>query len=454
MYILFVVLIAALGGLLFGYDTGVINGSNEFLREYFSITDNAQYGWVCSCALVGCIIGAGCAGFIGDFLGRRKSLMVCAVLFVVSALGSAFPKTVDQFVIYRIIGGAGVGVASVLCPIYIAEIAPARLRGRLVSINQLAIVVGILLAFFVNYFIQSHGSKLFVGEQAWNVVYGWRWMFGNETFVAVIFFLMLFLVPDSPRFLMARGKEEAAREVLEKVGTKEEVNAQVSEISDMLKEEKGTLGDLLRPGLKMAMLIAVALAVFQQWTGINAIMYYSTAVFKEAGFADNGAFISSVGVGLTNLSFTFVGIALVDRLGRKPLLIGGAAVQAIALTTVAVFFEKDVQGWPVLVAVLAYVGAFAASLGPVVWVVISEIFPTKIRGRAMSIAALILWAACYILSQTFPILINELGSTCTFGIYAGISILCVLFVMKVLPETKGMSLEEIERQWTKHRGHE
>ncbi len=452
MYVVFVALIAAIGGLLFGYDTAVINGANDFLRRHFEIDkDGALYGWACSSALVGCILGAAGAGFLGDFLGRRKSLLVCAVLFAVSAIGSALPQSVGVFVIYRIIGGVGVGAASMLSPMYIAEIAPARLRGRLVSLNQLAIIVGILLAFFANYTIQSYGSERVVGEQAWNVISGWRWMFGLETLPAALFFLMLFFVPDSPRFLMARGKEDAARTVLGKIGTPDGVDAQIREIADVLSEERGTLKDFLRPGMKTALLIGIALAVFQQWTGINAIMYYSTDVFKQAGFAGNAAFVNSVGVGLTNLVFTFVGIALVDRLGRRPLLIGGAAVQAVSLGIVAVAFAQGSQGWWVLVAILTYVGAFSASLGPVVWVVISEIFPTKIRGRAMGLATLSLWTACYLLSHTFPILLGSIGPPMTFGLYAGISVACAVFVAIVVPETKGMSLEDIERHWTRGR---
>ncbi|MDP7288246.1 MAG: sugar porter family MFS transporter [Phycisphaerae bacterium] len=450
MYIIFVTLVAAMGGLLFGYDTGVINGANVFLRDHFQIASDAQYGWVCSCALVGCIIGAGGAGYMGDFLGRRKSLLVCAVLFGISAVGSAFPRSVDEFVIYRIIGGIGVGAASLLSPIYIAEMAPARLRGRLVSVNQLAIVVGILLAFFTNYFIQNYGSERVVGQLAWNVAYGWRWMFGLETFAAVVFFLMLFLIPDSPRFLMAREKKDAAKTVLGRVGTEAEAAAQIKEIQAVLNEEKGTLADLLRPGMKIALLIAIALAVFQQWSGINAIMYYSTNVFKEAGYDSDAAFAFSVGVGVTNLAFTFVGIALVDRLGRKPLLIAGAAVQTVALTTVAIAFALELPAL-VLIAIPVYVGAFAFSLGPVTWVVISEIFPTKIRGRAMSIATLILWIACYLLSQTFPMLLEGIGASGTFAIYAGISLMCAVFVFMVVPETKGMSLEEIEGFWSKRK---
>ena len=447
-YILFIALIAAIGGLLFGYDTAVINGANKFLGAHFSIGEkSAEYGWACSSALVGCIIGAACAGVIGDFLGRRKSLIVCAILFAVSAVGSAFPQSVSEFVVYRIIGGVGVGAASMLSPMYIAEIAPARLRGRLVSLNQLAIVIGILLAFFVNYFIQSYGTGRIVDGQVWNEAYGWRWMFGSETIPAVLFFLLLLLVPESPRFLMARGKETSARAVLSKMASPDEVDRQVGEISAALAQERGTLGELFRPGIRITLLIGIALAIFQQWTGINAIMYYSTDVFKEAGFADNVAFISSVAVGVINLVFTFVGIALVDRLGRKPLLIGGAAVQAIALAVVAVAFVSGAQGWWVLAAVLAFVGAFAASLGPVVWVVISEIFPTKIRGRAMSLATVVLWAACYLLSQTFPMLLKAIGPSGTFGIYAVVSVLCVLFVAAVVPETKGKSLEEIESSW-------
>ncbi|MBN1395668.1 MAG: sugar porter family MFS transporter [Pirellulales bacterium] len=446
-YLLLVALVAAIGGLLFGFDTAVINGANVFLREHFNIVSDALYGWACSCALVGCIIGAASAGFLGDFLGRRNSLLVCAVLFTVSAVGSAVARGVAEFAIYRIVGGVGVGAASMLSPIYIAEISPARLRGRLVSFNQLAIVVGIMMAFFVNYFIRSYGHERLVGEQAWNVAVGWRWMFGSETFVAVAFFGLLLFVPASPRFLMARGKEREARAVLSKVGAPADVDAQIVEISAALREEQGTFRDLLRPGMKKALLIGVVLAVFQQWTGINAILYYSTNIFEQVGFSGNAAFASSVAIGLTNVAFTFVGIALVDRLGRKPLLIAGAAVKAAALTAVAVGFATSAQGWWVLLAVLVYVGAFSASLGPVVWVVMSEIFPTKIRGRAMSIATLALWIACYLLSQTFPMLAKAITPGGIFGCYAVMCVLCVAFVAKTLPETKGKSLEEIEREF-------
>jgi len=447
MYILFLTLVAAIGGLLFGYDTAVINGSNEFLRTHFEIESEGLYGWACSCALVGCILGAAIAGVMGDFWGRRKSLMICAFLFAISAVGSALPQTVTQFVIFRIIGGIGVGAASMLSPMYIAEVAPARLRGRLVSLNQLAIVIGILLAFFVNYFIQSYGNDRLVNGVAWNVALGWRWMFASETIAAVAYIMMLTMVPESPRFLMAQGKDADARGILSRIGAPEEVASQLDEITKALGEEQGTLADLVRPGVKTALLIAVGLAIFQQWTGINAILYYSTAVFQQAGATGNAAFASSVAVGVINVLFTFVGIALVDRVGRKAVLIGGAAAQAIMLTAMAAAFAFEAQGWWVLVATLGYVAAFAASLGPVVWVVISEIFPTKIRGRAMSIATVVLWIACYLLSQTFPVLVEKLGQALTFGIYAAMSVLCAIFVTLMVPETKGLSLEEIEHQF-------
>ncbi|QNN24093.1 sugar porter family MFS transporter [Planctomycetales bacterium ZRK34] len=446
-YVLLLTGVAALGGLLFGYDTAVINGANDLLREHFQIVDDALYGWVCSSALVGCIFGAMGAGFLGDHLGRRRSLLICAALFAVSAVGSAIPTSVSQFVIFRIIGGLGVGAASMLSPMYIAEIAPACWRGRLVSMNQLAIVVGILLAFFVNSFIQSAGSAWVVDGQAWNMARGWRWMFGAETAPAVVFFTMLCFVPDSPRFLMMRGRSTAAAAVLRRTVAPTQVQAQLDTIAESLGREQGTLGDLLRPGMKITLLIGVAMAVFQQWTGINAIMYYSTSIFKTAGFAEHTAFTSSIGVGAVNLVFTFMGIALVDRIGRKPLLIGGAVAQAAMLGIVAWAFVREAGGWWVLAAVLGFVGAFAASLGPVTWVVISEIFPTRTRGRAMSVATFFLWVACYSLSQTFPMLLGSLGAPGTFGLYAGLSVICAVFVAVMVPETRGLSLEEIEQRW-------
>ncbi len=440
-YVYLLAFVAALGGLLFGYDTAVISGAIGFMEEHFHL-DEIQKGWVASCALLGCILGAAGAGVLSDAVGRKKVLLLSAVLFTISALGAALPTSVAQFVVARILGGLGIGMASMVSPLYIAEVAPARIRGRMVSLNQLAIVSGMVVVYYVNSLIAN------LGDNAWNVASGWRWMFASGALPAAMFFLLLFLVPESPRWLTERGREDEALRVLERVGGREEALAQMQEIRQVLAQESGSLAQLFAPGLRVPLVIALALAVLQQITGINVVLYYAPEIFKTAGVKATQAIGDTVTVGVVNMLFTLVAIWMVDKLGRKPLLLIGTVGMGVSLALLGgAFAGQHVQGPWVLLCVLGYVAAFAMAMGPVVWVIMAEIFPTQIRGRAMSIATVCLWVACYGVSQTFPWMLKHLHGPATFWFYAGMCLLAVLFVAGYVPETKGKTLEEIERSW-------
>lgn len=440
-YVLVLAGVAALGGLLFGYDTAVISGAIGFLRDRFQL-DPWWTGWAASSALVGCIAGAASAGVLSDRLGRRNVLVWTAVAFFLSAVGSAVPRNLTEFILARILGGWGIGAASMLSPLYIAEVSPARIRGRLVSLNQLAIVSGMVIVYYVNAQIAS------LGDTAWNVTLGWRWMFGSEALPAAAFLVLLFFVPESPRWLTRQGREAEAAAVLARVGGSEHARQEMDEIRAAIAAEGGSLLDLVRPGVVAALGIAVALAIFQQITGINVVLYYAPEIFKSAGLDASKAINDTVLVGLVNMAFTLVAIWLVDRLGRKLLLLAGTAGMgaSLALLGAAFYFHMEKGPW-VLLCTLLYVASFASAMGPVVWVIMSEIFPTGIRGRAMSVATVCLWVFCYAVSQTFPVMLWLWGGAITFWFYAGICLAAILFIALAVPETKGKTLEEIERMW-------
>jgi sugar porter (SP) family MFS transporter len=447
LYLTLVCLVATLGGLLFGYDTAVIAGALGFLKTHFEL-DSWMAGWTTSSALIGCCIGVAVAGTMSDRFGRRRVLLLAAVLFLISAIGTALPRTLVQFVVFRMIGGVAVGAASMTSPMYIAEISPARIRGRMISVNQLAIVLGMLVVYFVNYFIAS------AGDEAWNVLTGWRWMFGSEALPAVALLGLLMLVPESPRWLVSQGEVEQARQILTRVGGPDHAAAEIVDIESALAQESPSLSQLLRPGMRTVLVIGVVLAVLQQVTGINVFLYYAPEIFKAmAGETTNAAFVQTIVVGSVNLLFTLIAIWSVDKLGRKPLMMVGSAGMALALTALgltAYFGRTDL--W-VLTFILGYIACFALSVGPVTWVILAEIFPTKIRGRAMAIATFCLWVANFVVSQTFPMmddnpwLIAHFKHAFPFWIYAGFSLVLLLFVWRVVPETKGRTLEQIERQW-------
>ncbi|HPA18488.1 MAG TPA: sugar porter family MFS transporter [Verrucomicrobiae bacterium] len=440
-YILLISLVAAFGGFLFGYDTAVVSGAIGFLKSHFRLSAELT-GWAASSVLVGCMFGAIFGGPVGDRLGRKASLFLCAALFAVSSAASAVPATLGQFAWARFAGGLAIGAASILSPIYIAEISPEKIRGRLVALYQLAIVMGILMVFFMNLQIQR------LGDEAWNVEQGWRWMFGSLVLPSVAFGVLLAFVPESPRWLMKAGLEGRALEILERIGGPENAAREIVEIRGALAQEEGRWMELLT-AYRRPLVLGALLAVFSQFSGINTVMYYAPEIFKASGAGRDSAFAQTVTVGAVNLLFTFVAIAFVDRAGRRVLLIIGTAVQAAALFVVGLLFGRGGPGWMLLAGVLCFVAAFAMAMGPVSWIVNSEIFPTKLRGRAMSVSIFLLWLACFIVSQTFPMLLEAAGPSRTFWVYSGLSLLSMVFVILWIPETKGRTLEEIEASWRK-----
>jgi SP family xylose:H+ symportor-like MFS transporter len=449
-FVVRVSLVAALGGLLFGYDTGVINGAIGPLKEHF-VLGATQEGWATGCALIGCALGATLAGQLSDGLGRKKVLILSAVMFFISAVGTALPKTLWTFIIYRIIGGLGVGAASMTSPMYIAEISPARIRGRMVSVNQLAIVTGFMVVYFVNYFIDMQGDAL------WNQETGWRWMFGSESLPAMALLILLFFVPESPRWLTKQGRDTEALAILTRANGSAHASKELEDIKETLTLETGSLSQLLEPGMKIILVIGIALAVLQQVTGINVFLYFGTEIFKQMGSETNAALMQTIIVGAVNLTFTVVAIWTVDRLGRKPLMMIGSIGMGLCLTAmgVAAYFQQTAI-W-LLVFILGYIACFALSVGPVTWVILSEIFPTRIRGRAMAIATICLWIANYVVSQTFPMmdknpwLVDRFNHGFPFLVYAVFCVILAGLVWWFVPETKGKSLEQIERFWLKHK---
>lgn len=443
-FVLFATGVTAIGGFLFGYDTAVINGANSYLKAHLELSP-AQEGLAGASAILGCIPGAMFAGFLSDRFGRRKLLFLCAILYAVSGLLSAVPRTFNEFLAARMISGLGIGASSMICPVYIAEISPEQWRGRLGTLFQLGIVTGIFLTLFVNNLIQG------MGDEAWNTASGWRWMLGMEVVPAVAFIGLLFAVPESPRWLARQGRQLEARSILERVGGVEHASREMSAIRAAAQQEDGRFAELFTGPFARPLALAVSLMAFSQFCGINAIMYYSTKIFATAGGGTNAAFDSSVWVGLINLLFTFVAIGLVDRAGRRPLLLVGTAIQTVALGLVGWMFFAHQQGAGLLICVVGFIAAFAMSLGPIGWLFCAEVFPNKVRGRAMSVAALTLWVTCYLVAQTFPMLNDSpaVGPAMTFWIYASVSLASFLFVLAFIPETKGRTLEEIGQMWTR-----
>lgn len=437
-YVILISVVAALGGLLFGFDTAVISGTINFIQPYFGLSE-AGLGWTVSSLLFGCIAGVFLAGKAGDHYGRKKVLMVAALLFFISAVGSASAHSLVFFLVARILGGLAVGVASILSPMYIAELAPAKYRGTLVSLNQLAIVIGILVAFFSNYLLVDTGEN------------NWRWMLLVMAAPAVLLFFSLFLVPESPRWLVARGRNNDALQVLVKTSGKEFAATELKEIEETLKnQEESTFSDLLAPKIKSLLFIGIILAVFQQITGINTIMYYAPKIFANVGQSNDSALFQTILIGGTNLLFTLVAMVLIDRLGRKLLIIIGSTGMMLMLAGLsALYFTNQTSGVLVLVFILGYIAFFAASLGPALWVVAAELFPNRLRSKGMSIAIVSLWMACTVVTIVFPIMLEKLSGGITFLIFALICLANLLYVLKYVPETKGKTLEELEKEFAK-----
>ena len=436
-YVIAVTLVAAIGGLIFGFDTAIVAGATRYMKEQFSL-NSLQEGWAVSVVLIGCMFGAGLAGPISDRIGRRRFMLISAVLFFVSAVGCAVPRTITEFVIFRFIGGLGIGSAAVLSPLYIAEIAPARIRGALVSVNQMAIVTGILLAYFVNWVFAGSGPS------------NWRWMYAMGAIPSVLFFLLLLRVPESPRWLVKNGREDEAGAVLARVDTAEAAAKEIRDIKDTLTLGEGSIRELFRPAFRRPLLIAIVLAVFQQVTGINAILYYAPRIFEGAGFARMSAIGQSTIVGLVNMLFTVVAIVLADRVGRRPLLLIATGGMGVSLVLLGAAFRFPVlPASALLLIILLYIAFFASAMGPLVWVVMAEIFPIKVRGSAMGLATLVLWVADFAVTLTFPVISDKFHPSTAFWLYAAMCALDLVFIWLFLPETMGKSLEEIERSWLK-----
>lgn len=443
-------LVAACGGLLFGYDWVVIGGAKPFYEAYFNITDPTLQGWAMSSALVGCIVGAMISGYMSDNLGRKKTLIISAVLFTVSAWGTAAFDTFDPFIFYRIVGGVGIGIASGISPVYIAEMSPADRRGKMVAINQFTIVIGVLAAQIVNLMIAQPVETQSLAEIAasWNGQWGWRYMFWAELVPAVAFLVLMFFVPESPRYLVKKEQKDKALAVLKKLGDDNYANTVLAEIEATLKgndSQKVSLKETFNKKYASVLIIGVVLAAFQQWCGINVIFNYAQEIFASAGFDINDTLKSIVATGTINFLATIAALPLVDKIGRRKLLLLGSGLLTVIYVLMAGAYAIGLLGMPVLILVLIAIAVYALTLAPVTWVLLSEIFPNKIRGMAVSIATFSLWLACFLLTYTFPIINSMLGASGSFALYCVICLLGFFFILKNVPETKGVSLEELEK---------
>lgn len=444
-------LVSACGGLLFGYDWVVIGGAKPFYEAYFNISSAALSGWAMSAALVGCIAGALIAGPLAELYGRKRPLILAASLFVISALGTAASNTFELFVVFRIVGGIGIGLASTLSPMYIAEIAPAENRGKFVALYQLMIVIGILAAQFINLMIADpvvSGASMADILQTWNGQVGWRYMFGAVLVPGSIFFLLMFFVPESPRWLIKMDMIDRAKSTLRYIGNERYVERMIVEIQSTVSKSTKILplSALLKPDVKPILIIGITLAVFQQWCGINVIFNYAQEIFASAGFDINNTLKSIVATGLINLLFTLLAIPLVDKIGRRTLMIIGSVGLAVIYLFISLAYTTGLLGLPVLILVLIAISIYAMTLAPVTWVLLSEIFPNKVRGAAMSASTFSLWIACFALTYSFPILDDKFGSSGSFLLYAIICACGGIFIYKKVPETKGLSLEAIEKK--------
>jgi sugar porter (SP) family MFS transporter len=455
VFIWWITITASLGGLLFGYDTAVISGTISMVRAQFGL-NAALEGWYVSSALLGCVAGVSFAGWLSDKYGRKRTLLLAATLFTLSALGCALSNSFSTLVIYRMLGGMGVGIASMLSPMYISEISPPSIRGRLVALYQLAITVGILVSYLINARLlgQSAVEGIHLHDQITLVFKTevWRAMLGMESIPAVIFFILLCLVPESPRWLLINGHSEKARAILLKTSGKEEAEKEIQDIQGTLITEKEKNRLMITPGIRLALFLGVSLAVLQQFTGIDAIIYYGPRIMESAGFALNDALGSQVIIGVINLIFTLLAIWQIDKFGRKRLLLSGTLGMLLSLIAIGVLFHTGhADGTLLLILILGFIASFAFSLGPVVWVILSEIYPTRIRGRAMSIATMAVWIGTTLIGQFIPLSLENLGPAITFWIFALFCIPTIWIGWKVMPETKGKTLEEIEKTWLERR---
>lgn len=453
-YLIFVTFIATLGGLLFGYDTAVISGAERSLQVFFTDSlglSSFIHGMTVSSSLIGCVIGGLISGFFQNNVGRKKSLIISAVFFLISAIGSGYPELfffnfgepsialLITFNIYRVIGGVGVGMASAICPTYIGEMAPQQVRGSLVSWYQFAVIFGQVVVYFVNYGIAAGQTVQWIND------IGWRWMFVSEAIPALSFLILLFFVPETPRYLVSINYNDEALNILEKInGSKEQANKIIQEIYHSINEVTESSG-IFSYGKKV-LIVGILMSVFQQFIGINVALYYAPRIFESMGAGQNASLLQTVVMGIVNVLFTLVAIRKVDSLGRKPLLIAGSVGMAIGMFGVSFLSYAKIFSIWTLVFIIFYTASFMMSWGPVCWVVLSEIFPNKIRGQAMAIAVAAQWLANFFISSTYPPMMDYSGAM-TYAFYGIMSILSALFVWKMLPETKGRSLEDLENIW-------
>ena len=455
-YITLISLVAALGSFLFGYDWVVIGGAKPFYEAYFGLTTSFEIGWAMSNALVGTLIGAALSGLITDKYGRKKVLIISGVLFTVSAISTALSETFSMFVWARMFGGIGIGLASSVAPMYIAEISPSKHRGKLVSINQLMIVIGILAAQISNWIIADSVANDATANhilQSWNGQYGWRWMFGIESAPAILFFLLAFIIPESPRWLIKESRYNQAQQVLKMIGGNDYAKHKQKEIKQTLQQQVSAVQvrELWKPALLPMLIIGIGLAVFQQWSGINVIFNYADEVFTNAGYGISDMLFNIVLTGTANLVFTLVAMRTIDNWGRKNLMLLGSAALTVIYFLLAFFYYHQILGIHMLILVVLAITFYALSLAPVTWVIISEIFPNRVRGPAMAVSVFSLWTASFILTYTFPILKDHLGDgtkgiALTFGLYGLICLAGLILIYRYLPETKGKSLEELEKE--------
>ncbi len=446
-------LVAAMGGLLFGYDWVVIGGAKPFFIRFYGLEDNATLvGWAMSSALLGCMIGAILSGLLSDKWGRKRLLIASAFFFLISAIGTALASSFSIFICYRLLGGVGIGLASCLSPMYISEVTPAEMRGRFVSLNQLTIVIGVVLAQAINWAIARNLPADFTEQQilhSWYGEVGWRWMFGAEAVPAIAFAVTMFLVPESPRWLVKNGQSDRAEAILRRVGGASYGRHELEAIHRTLQTEEIAhvrFKDLLEPRLIRVISIGVILAALQQWCGINVIFYYAEDVFKAAGYDVSSIMLNIVYTGLIMLIFTFVAIFTVDRLGRKPLMLIGCGGLTVLYTMIGASFLGGNGGLHVLLLLLGAIAFYAFTLAPITWVLLAELFPNRIRGAAMAISVFTLWFTCWALAQVFPMMNKQLGTTGSFWVFGAICLAGFVYVLRVLPETRGKSLEQIEKE--------
>lgn len=449
-YVIFLSIVAALGGILFGYDTAVISGTTTDVASQFGLNDISK-GWYVGCALVGSIIGVAVAGMLSDFLGRKRTMLIASVLFSVSAIGCCLCVGIDDLVIYRIIGGLGIGIVSIVSPIYISEISPAKIRGTMVSLYQLAVTMGLLLAYLINFIIlKNSGTAAFSGFFKWIFADElWRGMLGSETVVTLLFFLVIFFIPESPRWLIVKGRDERAMKIFrrlksEESGAVEEYSLTKASIAGEVKSEWSALRE---KGIVKAVVIGSAIAILGQFMGVNAVLYYGPDIFADAGLAAEDSSFSTVLVGLVNMLTTVLAVFIIDKVGRKKLIYFGVSSMILCLIAIGTIFALGKGGILLLVFFLLYIFSQAISISAVVFVLLSEMYPNRVRGIAMSIAGLALWVGTYLIGQFTPWCMTNLTPAGTFFLFAVMCIPYMLIMWKKVPETTGKTLEEIEAYW-------